>query len=246
MLVAVGWVSTLQIIYFMDPKRRMILGAILLSLSVLLLCLLSSFVSFKAAQTLSSSNAKSPGNEFFGLHTSSPHPVSSTPTPDDSTTSAPPVLATTTSVTGPHLVMLAVNQDTLTSLLATQLGAQQNTLTNLKIIPKPGNEVTMNMNLNISANGIHRVMPIELDCIVGLDQQQNIQMHVLALKRDGQDAGSAAAARMQTALNQLLLSLLMPSLHNQLKGMKIVSIQTSSALCCGVKTEMLVLVIQLQ
>jgi hypothetical protein len=141
--------------------------------------------------------------------------------------------------------MLAVNQDTLTSLLASQLGAQQNTLTGLEITPKPDNEVIMNMNLNISASGIHRVMPIELDCTVGLDQQQNIQMHVLALKRDGQDAGSAAATHMQTALNQLLISLLMPNLHSQLKGMKLVSIQTSQSLCCGVKTEMLVLVVQL-
>jgi len=141
--------------------------------------------------------------------------------------------------------MLAVNQDTLTSLFASQLGVQQSTLTNLKITPMPNDEVVMNMNLNISASGLHRIMPIELDCIIGLDPQQDIQMRVLALKRDGLNAGSAASARMQTALNQLLISLLMPGLHSQLKGMKIVSIHTSQPLCCGVKNEMLVLVIQL-
>jgi hypothetical protein len=228
----------------MNPKRRMMLGAALLGFSAILLCSLSSFMSFKAAQALFSSDTKSPDSGFFGLHTLSPSPTPSTVAISNPTTLAAPNLVTT-SPTGSRLVMLAVNQDTLTSLLAAQLGVQQSTLTGLKITPMPNDEVVMNMNLNINASGIHRVMPIELDCIIGLDQQQDIQMRVLALKRDGLNAGSAAATRMQTALNQLLISLLMPGLHNQLKGMKIVSIHTSQPFCCGIKTEMLVLVIQL-
>jgi hypothetical protein len=229
----------------MNPKRRMMLGAALLGFSAILLCLLSSFVSFEAAQALSSSNAKNPGSGFFDLHTLSPSPTPSAQASSNATTSVVSNLVTTAPTTGSHLVMLAVNQDTLTSLLASQLGEQRSTLTNLKITPLPNDEVVMNMDLNINASGIHRVMPIELDCIIGLDQQMDIQMRVLALKRDGLNAGSAAAARIQTALNQLLISLLMPGLHSQLKGMKIVSIHTSQPLCCGVKTEMLVLVIQL-
>lgn len=217
----------------------------MLGFSVISLCLLSSFVSFRAAQALSSSNAKSPANGFFGLHTQSLSPTPSTQASSDPTASVVSNLVTTAPTTGSRLVMLAVNQDTLTSLLASQLGVQQSTLTNLKITPMPNDEVVMNMDLNISASGIHRIMPIELDCIIGLDQHMDIQMRVLALKRDGLNAGSAAAARMQTALNQLLVSLLMPGLHSQLKGMKIVSIHTSQSLCCGVKNEMLVLVIQL-
>jgi hypothetical protein len=221
------------------------LGAALLGFSVISLCLLSSFMSFKAAQALSSPNTKNPGSGFFGLHTLSLSPTPSTQASSGPTTSAVSNLVTTAPTTGSRLVMLAVNQDTLTSLLASQLGVQQSTLTDLKITPMPNDEVVMNMNLNINASGIHRVMPIELDCIIGLDQKMDIQARVLALKRDGLNAGSAAAARMQTALNQLLISLLMPGLHSQLKGMKIISIHTSQPLCCGVKNEMLVLVIQL-
>lgn len=231
--------------FFMSPKRRTMLGVALLSFSAILLCSLSSFVSFMVSQSLSSSNSKNSASALFGLHAQSLTPTASTSASSNPTISTASNLLTTAPATGARLVMLGVNQDTLTSLLASQLGVQQSTLTNLKIALMPNNEVTMTMNLNISASGIHRVMPIELDCIIGLDQQMDIQMRVLSFKRDGLDAGSAAATRMQTTLNQLLLSLLMPSLHSQLKGMKIVSLHTSQPLCCEVKNEMLVLVIQM-
>jgi len=98
--------------------------------------------------------------------------------------------------------------------------------------------------LHIDASGIHRVMPVELDGTVGVDAHQNIQLHILHLKRDGRDAGPAAAASMQTAINQLLVSSLMPTLRGQLKGVQIISAHTSTTIVCGQNTEMLVLLIK--
>jgi hypothetical protein len=87
-------------------------------------------------------------------------------------------------------------------------------------------------------------MPVELDSTIGVNQQQNITLHVLHLKRDGLDAGSSAAGHMEQALNQLLLSSLMPSLHIQLKNAQIISVHTSRSIVCGGGTEMLVLLIK--
>ncbi|HAG98628.1 MAG TPA: hypothetical protein DCL75_07175, partial [Ktedonobacter sp.] len=72
----------------------------------------------------------------------------------------------------------------------------------------------------------------------------NIQLHVLHLKRDGIDAGPTSAASMGQAVNQLLLSSLMPALRGQLKGVKLVSVHTSTAIGCARATEMFVLLIQ--
>src|SRR5437764_4073336 len=107
---------------FMNPKRRMMLGAVLLGFSAILLCLLSSLMSFMAAQAFS--KAGNPGNGSFGLHTLSLSPTPSTLASGGPTTSAAPDLVTTMPATGSRLVMLAVNQDTLTSLFASQLGVQ--------------------------------------------------------------------------------------------------------------------------
>lgn len=76
-----------------------------------------------------------------------------------------------------------------------------------------------------------------------MDSHQNLQLTVLHLKRDGRDAGSAAAASMQNALNQMVLATVMPALRGQLKGARLVSITTSSSLSCGGGAEMLVLLI---
>ena len=87
-------------------------------------------------------------------------------------------------------------------------------------------------------------MPIEMDTIIGIDEQHNIQLQVLHMKRDGIDAGPAAAANMQKALNQLLISSLMPSLRNQLRNVKLISLHTSKTIRCGGGAELLVLLIQ--
>ena len=151
---------------------------------------------------------------------------------------------TATPVSGPRMIQLALDHGALTSLFTSQLGLNQGTLTDMQVIPEPGDGVVLSLNLHIDASGIHRIMPIELDSTIGVDQQQNITLHVLHLKRDGLDAGPAAAAHMEQALNELLVSSLMPSLRHQLKNVKLVSVHTSASIGCGGGAEMLVLLIQ--
>src|SRR5205085_7917984 len=140
-------------------------------------------------------------------------------------TSAPPVAGATdtptpTPIAGPRMIQLALDDGALTSLFVSQLGLGQNTLTDMKVVPAPNDGLILSLNLHIDSKGIHRIVPIEIDSTIGVDAQQNIQLHVLHLKRDGLDAGPTAAANMQTALNSLLLNSLMPSLRGQLKNVK--------------------------
>ena len=151
---------------------------------------------------------------------------------------------TPTPVSGPRMIQLALDQGALTSMFVSQLGLNQGTLTDMYVAPEPNDGLVLSLNLHIDASGIHRVMPVELDSTIGVDQQQNIVLHVWHLKRDGLDAGPAAAARMQDGLNQLILNSLMPSLRKQLKNVKLVSVHTSTSIVCGRGTEMLVLLIQ--
>ena len=169
----------------------------------------------------------------------------------DSTSNTPPSnlvgatnTPTATPISGPRMIQLALDQGALTSLFVSQLGLQKGALTNLKVLPTPNDGLVLSLNLNINANGIHRVMPIEMDSTLGIDKQQNIQLHVLHLKRDGTDAGSTAAASMGQAVNQMMISSLMPALRGELKGVKLVSVHTSSTIGCAANTEMLVLLIQ--
>ncbi len=76
-----------------------------------------------------------------------------------------------------------------------------------------------------------------------MDKQANIQLQVTHLKRDGLDAGQAAALNMQSALNQLLIGSVMPALHATLKTAKLIAVHTSSTLGCGAGMEMLTLLI---
>ena len=151
---------------------------------------------------------------------------------------------TATPISGPRMIQLALGQGALTSLFVSQLGLNQGTLTDMYVAPEPNDGLVLGLKLHIDATGIHRVMPVELDSTIGVDQQQNIVLHVLHLKRDGLDAGPAAAAHMQDALNQLILTSLMPSLRSQLKHVKLVSVHTSTSIVCGGGTEMLVLLLQ--
>jgi MFS family permease len=151
--------------------------------------------------------------------------------------------ATTTAVTGTRMIDLAMNNVALTSIFVSQLGINGGVLTNIETTPTPNNGLVITLNLNINTHGLNRVMPVELDTTIGIDSHQNIQLTVLHLKRDGRDAGSAAAASMQNALNQMILATIMPALRAQLKGARLVSITTSSSLSCGDGAEMLVLLI---
>lgn len=172
----------------------------------------------------------------------------------DSTTAAPPATATPgltpTStptqavVSGPRMIELALDNGALTSIFVTQLGLKSGALSDMQVSPAASDGIVISLNLHIDASGIHRVMPVELDTTIGIDKQQDIQLHVLHLKRDGIDGGSTAAASMEKALNQLLISSVMPSLHNILKTAKLVAVHTSSVVVCGMGIEMLTLLIQ--
>ena len=151
---------------------------------------------------------------------------------------------TATPIAGPRMIQLALDQGALTSLFVSQLGLQQGALSDLKVVPTPNDGLILSLNLHIDANGIHRVMPIEMDSTIGIDKQQNIQLHVLHLKRDGLDAGAAAASSMGQAVNQMIISALMPALRGELKGVKLISVHTSTSIGCAAHTEMLVLLIQ--
>lgn len=156
-----------------------------------------------------------------------------------------PVTApTATVISGPRMIQLALDKGALTSIFVSQLNLKSNALTGLTVTPMPHDGLVLNLSLNINSNGIQRTMPVELDGTIGIDKQQNLQIQVAHLKRDGQDAGPSAAASMQTALNQLLISSVMPSLRGQLKGVKLISAHTSSTIVCGKGAEMLVLLIQ--
>ncbi len=152
--------------------------------------------------------------------------------------------ATATPIAGPRMIQLAMDQGALTSLFVAQLGLQKGALTDLKAVPMPDDGLVLSLNLHIDANGIHRVMPVEMDSTLSIDAQQNIQVKVQHLKRDGIDAGPAAAASMQQAINQMLISTMMPALRGQLKGVKILSVHTSNAISCAGTSEMLVLLLQ--
>lgn len=152
--------------------------------------------------------------------------------------------ASGTPVAGVRMIELAMNSEALTSIFVSQLGLKTGTLSNIQATPAPGDGLVLRLDLTINTNGIHRVLPVELDTTLGLDTHQNIQLTIRHLKRDGRDAGPAAAASMQGALNQLVLATVMPALRGQLRGAKLVSVHTSSTLACGKGTEMLVLLIQ--
>jgi hypothetical protein len=171
---------------------------------------------------------------------------------DDSTDPAPngngalpgSSAGTATPIAGPRMMQLALDKGALTSIFVSQLNLQSGVLTDLSVVPLPDDGLVLSLNLHIDANGIHRVLLVELDGVISIDQQQNLQLRIQRLLRDGNDAGPVAAASMQTAINQMLTSSVMPALHGQLKNVKLVSAHTSSTISCGKNIEMLVLLIQ--
>jgi MFS family permease len=164
------------------------------------------------------------------------NPTATPSTPNTFTTSSTPVVA------GSRMIELALDKDALTSLLSSQLSAQQGALADLKVTPLPNNKLVLNFNLHIDANGLHRIMPIELDGVISVDKQQNLQLHLTRLLRDGLDAGPTPTTNMQAAITSMLNSSVISPLRSQ--GVKLLSAQTSSTLTCGKGSEMLVLLIQ--
>ncbi|HZT99380.1 MAG TPA: MFS transporter [Ktedonobacteraceae bacterium] len=167
-----------------------------------------------------------------------PPVAGATPSPNAADTPTP------TAIAGPRMIQLALDKGALTAVFISQLNLQQGPLTDLTVVPKPNDGLILSLNLHIDARGIHRVMPIELDGVIGIDKQQNLHLHVLHLLRDGKDAGPTAAGQMEIALNQVLQTSVMPSLRGQLKGVKLISVHTSQTIACGKGAEMLVLLVQ--
>ena len=172
---------------------------------------------------------------------------SSNSTATDTSIGTTTVLGTnkpTTVVSGPRMMQLGLDASALTSVFVSQLNLKSGVITDLVVTPTPNDGLVLNLNLHIDANGIHRVMPLELDGTLGVDNQHNLSLSVSHLKRDGIDSGPNAAAQMQTALNQLLVSAVMPSLRGALKSAQLISAHTTNAISCGKGTEMLVLLIK--
>ncbi|MBO0779798.1 MAG: MFS transporter, partial [Ktedonobacteraceae bacterium] len=168
--------------------------------------------------------------------------------PDDSldditwpTVGSTPGNNATSIASGPHSVRLGLDKGALTSIFVSQLNLQQGGLSDLSVRPLPGDTLALSLSLHIDLNGIQRVLPIEIEGAIKLDQQQNLQIHVKHLKRDGQDAGAEAAAQMESALNKMLMDTVMPALRSQLKNVKLTSVHTSTSMSCSKGTEMLVL-----
>lgn len=166
--------------------------------------------------------------------------------PSPATTNAPSGAVgpgTPTPISGPRMIQLALDQTALTTLFTSELNLKQGALTDVQLTPTPNDGLVLSLNLHIDTKGIHRVLPVELDTTIGIDNAQNIQLHVLHLKRDGLDADATAAASMEKAVNQLLLNSIMPSLRGRLKSAKLISVHTSAAIGCSNGAEMLVLLI---
>jgi MFS family permease len=139
---------------------------------------------------------------------------------------------------------LSLSKTALTSVFATQLGKQQAFIKNLTVTPVDHDGLTITFNIPIQFSGIQRTLPIELNSTMYLDKNQNMQLNVQHLKRDNIDAGPITAKSMQTALNQMLVTSVMPTIHQQLKGVKIVGVHTSKSIACGKGAETFVLQIQ--
>jgi EmrB/QacA subfamily drug resistance transporter len=144
---------------------------------------------------------------------------------------------------GARMFQIALDKVALTSIFAGQLGTQD-ALTDLSAAPGPNDGLTLTLNLHINVGGIQRVVPVEIDGNVGLDDQQNLHITVRQLKRDGVVADGNTTVSMQNALNQMLVSTVMSTLHSQFKGTKLTSVHTSTTIACAQQTEMIVLQVE--
>jgi hypothetical protein len=153
--------------------------------------------------------------------------------------------STTSIVSGPRMFQLALDKDALTSIFASQLGTQQSALSDLAAAPGPNDSLTLSFNLHINVDSIQRVIPVEINGTIGLDNQQNLQIRVQQLKRDGVVADADTTTHMEAALNEMLVNTVMSTLHSTFKGAKLVSVHTSTTVSCAQQTEMFVLVVEM-
>src|SRR5215472_13482438 len=81
-------------------------------------------------------------------------------------TAGTPGPGTPTAIAGLRMIDLALDSTALTSLFSSELGVQQSVLTDMRVVPVPNDGIILSVNLHIDANGIHRVMPVELDSTI--------------------------------------------------------------------------------
>lgn len=146
-----------------------------------------------------------------------------------------------TGSSGPRQVQLALDKVALTNLFTEQLNLRQGALSNLQVAPLPNDGLQLNLNLNIHAQGIQRSLPVEMDGKISLDKQQNLQLLLQHVRRDGLDAGPAVTAQMQLAMNEMLAKAVMPTLRSHLKGVKLLSVHSGTQPGCGKGVPLLVL-----
>ncbi len=148
----------------------------------------------------------------------------------------PPASASTNNM---HTMKLALDKTALTSIFTQQLQVPTGIISGLTTTPEPDDQLKLNFTLHIDLLGLQRALPVELDCRVGMDSHKNIQLTVLHVKRDGIDAGPLVAAQMQTAVNQMIATAVMPALRSKLAGVTLLSIHTDTAISCVSKGEAL-------
>lgn len=151
---------------------------------------------------------------------------------------------TTSSASGPRMIEVELNSLTLTSLFRSQLNMQGNTLSDLQMTPQANNRLVISFDLNLALGSAHRSLPVELDTTVSVDKQQHLRLTLTQVKRDGIVAGPTETAAMQKAVDQMVTSVVTPTLDNMLKSARLISVSTSSTPGCGGGAEMLTLLIK--
>src|SRR5207245_2401878 len=74
--------------------------------------------------------------------------ASSASNPATGSTQAP----TATPISGPRMIELALDQTALSTLFTSQLGLNQGTITDMKVIPVPGDGFVLTLNLHTSTS----------------------------------------------------------------------------------------------
>ncbi|GHO44589.1 MFS transporter [Ktedonospora formicarum] len=130
-------------------------------------------------------------------------------------------------------LQVGLDQQAITSLLASQLKVQESTLSDVSVTPLPNDGLKLSLKLHIDTNGIKRVMPVEMEGKLALDSKQNVRLNVTHVRRDGKDAGKQTAKDMQAPVDEMFTKSVMPALHAQLKSVKIREVHTTTTLGCS-------------
>ena len=132
----------------------------------------------------------------------------------------------------PPTIQMSIDEQALNALSAKNI-AHNPTLSGLNIIPMPDNALQIRLNMNINSNGIHSVLPVEIDSSLGGNSQQKNIVTIQHVMLRGVDAGPDAAARVQATVDHLIKPganhIASPVTPNDLVG----SIQQSNSRVCG-------------